>query len=138
MGSRENDGQLISLDMLKELQRMIDATVRSAIGSTIQEHEKRELENFDQRILELKRELVPDGDTRPHRDFHQRLIDTDNEQREFWKAARLKLLDRGVSVIFVAVKILAVMAFAGLLLKAGVAMSTLEKISSFFSWFKGE
>ena len=83
------------------------------------EHEKNE---FEQQNAMLKKCMAgfPNDDPVPHRDYHQRKIDAAVAEREFWEAAKLKILEHGVGGVIKTIWLILGLALLGLSIKLGV------------------
>ena len=53
---------------------------------------------------------------------HQDLIDAAHAQKQFWLAAQTKFMEKGIDGLFSVLKIMLMLAFAGLAVKVGVAL----------------
>ena len=83
------------------------------------EHEENE---FAQQAAMLEKYMAgfPNGDPVPHRHYHQRKIDAATAEREFWVAAKLKLLEHGVGGLIKAIWVIVGLALFGLSIKLGL------------------
>lgn len=93
-------------------------TVEAVFERMIAKHEAREDANWDARMTRA----FPGGDFDAHRAYHQDLIDAAQEQKKFWLAAQTKLLEKGIDGLFAVLKIVLVLALAGLAVKVGIAV----------------
>ena len=83
------------------------------------EHEEKEFEN-QKIMLEEYKAGFPNGEPLPHRHYHQRKIDAATAEKEFWEAAKLKLLEHGVSGLLKVLWIIVGLAIFGLSVKFGL------------------
>ena len=83
------------------------------------EHEANEFAQQNE-MLEKYKSGFPNGDPVPHRDYHQRKIDAATAEREFWVAAKLKILEHGVGGLIKTIWIILGLALFGLSIKFGV------------------
>lgn len=82
------------------------------------DHEERERKWLE----EVKAELMsafPDGDVDGHCDYHMKKIKAAQAEEEFWKAAKIKVIENGVSGVFAILKWVTVMALLGTAFKFG-------------------
>lgn len=98
--------------------------VEAAFARAMVEHERRSRENVESAIEALKHDLVPNGDLRPHKDYHQAKVDAAKAEQEFWNAAKMKLVENGVGAILAVLKIVLGLALVGLMLKLGMKLPT--------------
>ena len=96
----------------------IEAVVERLMNRVIERYEAREESMWDERIAQA----FPKGDLEAHRTYHQDLIDAAHAQKQFWLAAQTKLMEKGIDGLFSALKIVLMLAFAGLAVKVGVAL----------------
>jgi hypothetical protein len=96
----------------------IEAVVERLMSRLIAQHEIRENQMWDERIARS----FPDGDMDAHCDYHQDLIDSAQAQKQFWVAAQTKLMEKGIDGLFSVLKIVLMLAVAGLAVKVGVAL----------------
>lgn len=118
------DRRATSLDasQLPILQAMIQAVVDVAFAK----HEKREIENLERRIDEFRHELVPEGKTFPHKDYHQSLMDAAEAQKEaeqerakMYRMAQTQIVTKGIEGVFGLLRVLVLIGLAALALKLG-------------------
>lgn len=93
----------------------------------LRDHEEREEERFKALVGAMFATAFPDGTT-SHFDYHQRKINAAKEEAEFWKAAKLKLVEGGVSAIAGVVKTILLLSLLGLLYKFGLGHLASEVI----------
>lgn len=99
------------------------AEVETAFEHKLREHEEREKTWLIEYVETAKQEILagfPGGDLSGHCNYHQAKIDAAREEKEFWKLAKLKLVERGVGTIFDVMRIVAILALGGLLMKLGL------------------
>lgn len=85
----------------------------------LRDHEEREEERIKVMVGALFATAFPDGPAK-HFDYHLSKINAAKEEAEFWKAAKLKLIEGGVGAIAGVLKTLIVLALVGLLYKLGL------------------
>jgi hypothetical protein len=88
--------------------------VEAAVARALAEHEARE--------REILAQAFPDGDMLAHRDYHQGLIDSSNEQKRFWEDARRILLSKGIDGMLSVIKIVFLLAMIGVAAKLGLTL----------------
>ena len=100
--------------------------VKDIVDQALVEHEERERSNFDRALEEFCAELVPGGDPKPHRDFHQAKIDAAKAEKEaeesrkrFYDAMFSKLVEKGIDGFFGILRALVVLGFVWMGLKFG-------------------
>lgn len=105
---------------LRESMQMeaIEAIVERITKKVIAEHEVTERGMWD----DLIHRAFPNDDPESHCSYHQDLIDAAAEQKKFWIAAQTKLLEKGIDGLFGVLKIVLVLALAGLAVKVGIAL----------------
>ena len=96
----------------------IEAVVGRLMTKVVAQHEACEGRMWDERI----RRAFPEGDIDAHCAYHQDLIDAAHAQKQFWVAAQTKLMEKGIDGLFSVLKIVLMLAFAGLAVKVGVAL----------------
>ena len=96
----------------------IEAVVERLMTKVVAQHEACEGRMWDERI----RRAFPEGDIDAHCAYHQDLIDAAHAQKQFWVAAQTKLMEKGIDGLFSVLKIVLMLAFAGLAVKVGVAL----------------
>lgn len=102
----------------REFQRTI-YDVEKAFEAKLRDHEEREEERAKLLIQAMFATAFPDGAAK-HYDYHLSKINAAKEEAEFWKAAKLKLIEGGVGAIAGVVKTILVLALVGLLYKLGL------------------
>lgn len=85
----------------------------------MREHEDNEAKMKAEMVAQFM-EAFPDEDPLGHRSFHQDKIDAAKAEKEFWDAAKLKVLEAGVSGMAKAVWIIVGLALFGLSVKLGL------------------
>ena len=83
------------------------------------EHEENEFAQQNE-MLEKCMAGFPNGEPEPHRHYHQRKIDAVAAEREFWVAAKLKLLEHGIGGLIKVLWIIVGLAIFGLSVKLGL------------------
>lgn len=79
-------------------------------------HAAKEREYLREVIAELMA-AFPAGDLRGHHDYHERKIKVAQAEEEFWKAAKLTMIQTGVAGVFRAIWIVLILALLGLTVK---------------------
>lgn len=87
----------------------------------MKEHEDNEFEQQNM-MLEKYMSGFPNGEPEPHRYYHQRKIDAVAAEREFWVAAKLKILEHGVGGVIKVIWIVIGLALFGLSIKLGLKL----------------
>lgn len=107
----------------EEVEEIVKRTVQAAFEA----HEVREIENIERRIDDLRHEMVPGGQTQPHKSYHQSLIDAaeaqkiaEEERAKMYQAMTTKIIDRGIEGIFGALRVIFLLAAGAFLLKYGI------------------
>lgn len=83
------------------------------------EHEEKEFVQQREMLAEYKAGF-PNDDPLPHRYYHQRKIDAATAEKDFWVAAKLKLLEHGIGGLLKVLWILVGLAVFGLSVKLGL------------------
>jgi hypothetical protein len=65
-------------------------------------------------VRKLVEGAFPGGDIESHRKYHQDIIAATEEQKKFWQDARRILLSKGIDGLFTVLKVLLLLALAGL------------------------
>lgn len=80
-------------------------------------------EEVERKMLEdMFKRLVPNGDIEGHCDYHAKVMKAVEAQEEFWKAAKIELMKKGVGALWEVGKIVLILAAVGLLAKLGIAL----------------
>lgn len=79
-------------------------------------HEERDKAMWEERMARA----FPEGNLDAHCAYHQNLTDAAKEQKKFWQLAQQRLVERGIEGLFAGVKVILMLALAGLALKLGV------------------
>lgn len=96
--------------------------VEAAFNRALLEHEVRERENVDKLVEQLKHDMVPNGNTYHHREYHQRKIDAAKAEEQFWITAKGELFKRGLSAFLTVVAVVIGLAVTGFLYKLGIKL----------------
>ncbi len=101
--------------------------VQVIVDEAFASHELREQELVDKRLEQFRHEMVPDGKTRPHKDYHQTLIDAaraaenaEQERAKMYVAMQAKIIEKGIEGVFGTLKILVLLGIGALALKLGI------------------
>lgn len=103
----------------RQYQKTIDA-VEAAFTRALKDHEERERANVHTLLDELKKDAFPGGEPTPHKAYHQSKIDAARAEKEFWQAAKLKLVEKGVGALFHVIWIALGLVVLGLCMKLGI------------------
>ena len=99
---------------------------------------KKLMAEHEQKECLLKKEMLdefmsafPDGDPLPHRQYHQSKIDAAKAEKDFWVAAKMKLVEHGISGLVKVIWIVMGLALFGLSVQLGL------KLPGISAWFGG-
>lgn len=105
----------------RQYEKTIEA-VEAAFSRALKDHEERERAKVHALINELKVDAFPGGEPTPHKAYHQSKIDAARAEKEFWQAAKLKLVEKGVGALFHVVWIAFGLMILGLGMKLGIKL----------------
>lgn len=92
------------------------ATIKD-VEDLFAKHEEREREMFDQILA-----AFPDGPEK-HREYHQKLINAAKAEEEFWHAARIELMKRGITGVLWVLGVVISLVAIGISAKFGFALT---------------
>lgn len=96
--------------------------VKNVIHTALLEHEIREKDNVVTMIQALKEELVPEGETFQHREYHAKKINAAKAEEDFWVSAKKKVVENGITGLFGILKVLVYLGFISLAFKIGITL----------------
>lgn len=97
------------------------ATLQLIFERQLREHEKREEEHIQRLFDRFGEEAFPDGAT-AHRAAHNAMIEAAKAEKEFWQGLKTEIAKKS---LFGILRIIAVLAVAGLLAKFGLPAGSL-------------
>lgn len=84
-------------------------------------HEEHEKEMINQLRADIMK-AFPNGDAEAHCDYHAKLIKAAEAQEEFWQAAKIELMKKGLGALWEVGRIVLILAAVGFLAKFGIAL----------------
>lgn len=85
------------------------------------DHEKNDQVRQEEQLAKYM-SAFPGGDPVKHCEYHQHKIDAAKAEQRFWELAQGKVVEKGIEGIFGALKIVVMLALAGLAMKLGLSI----------------
>lgn len=106
---------------------MLQALIKGVVDVAFAKYESRAIENLERRFEEFRHEIVPEGKTFPHRDYHQSLMDAaaaqkeaEQERAKMYRMAQTQIITKGIEGMFGLLRALVLIGLAALALKIGM------------------
>lgn len=130
MNEQKDDVALPPLTYATPNRRVSDlrlSELETHVLQMFKDHEARERKWIDEVKADLMR-AFPNADIDGHCDYHERKIKAAQAEEEFWKAAKIKVIENGVSGLFAILKWVAILALLGGAYKMGIGPAVAKVI----------